>query len=202
MMSSLRKLFPLVLLVLLVPSANAQTYRASVRGTVYDVQRAVIPGATLKLTSQVNGETWTATSGAEGEYAISSLALGEYRLEAEAPGFPKQVLRITLLVNQEQRFDVTMEPGTTERVEIDFTKDVSLKHDSASIGTVIENREIVGLPLDGRNFYELTLLVPGAAPAAQGSADRCVATSPSVSMARAKTPTIFCLTAFTTSIRS
>ena len=45
-----------------------------------------------------------------------------------------------------------------------------LKKDSASIGTVIENRQVVGLPLDGRNFYELTLLVPGAAPAAQGSA--------------------------------
>ncbi len=170
MMSSMRKLFPLVLLLLLVSSANAQTYRASVRGTVYDVQHAVIPGATLKLTSQVNGEIWTTTSGAAGEYAISSLAAGEYRLEAEAPGFPKQVLRLTLLVNQEQRFDVTMEPGATGSVEIDFTKDVSLKKDSASLGTVIENRQIVGLPLDGRNFYELTLLVPGAAPAAQGSA--------------------------------
>ena len=45
-----------------------------------------------------------------------------------------------------------------------------LKKDSSSIGTVIENRQVVGLPLDGRNFYELTLLVPGAAPAAPGSA--------------------------------
>ena len=45
-----------------------------------------------------------------------------------------------------------------------------LKKDSASLGTVIENRQVVGLPLDGRNFYELSLLVPGAAPAAPGSA--------------------------------
>src|SRR5258705_12851708 len=45
-----------------------------------------------------------------------------------------------------------------------------LKKDSSDLGTVIENRQVVGLPLDGRNFYELSLLVPGAAPAAPGSA--------------------------------
>src|SRR3989441_11890339 len=45
-----------------------------------------------------------------------------------------------------------------------------VKKDSASLGTVIENRQVVGLPLDGRNFYELSLLVPGAVPPAQGSA--------------------------------
>jgi hypothetical protein len=46
----------------------------------------------------------------------------------------------------------------------------AVKEDSAAIGTVIENRQVAGLPLDGRNFYELSLLVPGAVPAAQGSA--------------------------------
>ena len=48
--------------------------------------------------------------------------------------------------------------------------DPHLKKDSASLGTVIENRQVTGLPLDGRNFYELSLLVPGAVPPAQGSA--------------------------------
>jgi len=124
----------------------------------------------VKLTSRENGEVWTANSGNQGEYSISSLALGEYRLEVEVQGFPKQVFKVTLLVNQEQRFDVTMELGPAERVDVDFTNDAILKKDSPAIGTVIENRQIVGLPLDGRNFYELSLLVPGAAPSAPGSA--------------------------------
>ena len=55
-------------------------------------------------------------------------------------------------------------------VAIDSTFEAHLKKDTASLGTVIENRQVTGLPLDGRNFYELSLLVPGAVPPAQGSA--------------------------------
>lgn len=169
-MQPLSKTLTLALLILFSSSAGAQTHRGSVRGTVYDPSHSVIPGAIIKLTSQETQEKRTVTSSAEGEYALSALPAGEYRLEVEVPNFPRQVVRITVLVNQEQRVDVTMELGTTERVDVNFTNDAFLKNDSAAIGTVIENRQITNLPLDGRNFYELSLLVPGAVPPAQGSA--------------------------------
>src|SRR6185503_18971335 len=80
--------------------------------------------------------------------------------------------KLVLQVNQEMRLNVVMEVARVSNVTIDavIQPPADLKQDSASIGTVIENRQVSGLPLDGRNFYELTLLVPGAAPAAPGSA--------------------------------
>src|SRR6185295_7356573 len=90
-----------------------------------------------------------------------------YRMLATAPGFLKVPQEFSLKVNQEVRVDVQLEVSG-DLVTIDITDE--LKRDSASLGTVIENRQVEGLPLDGRNFYELNLLVPGAVPAAQGSA--------------------------------
>lgn len=151
--------------------AGAQTHRGSIRGTITDPDGAVIPGATIKLVNQETNETRSGISGAEGAYAISSLLPGSYRVEVAASGFATFKQDVVLTVNQELRVDALLE---IERLQTDPYMIVSppshLKKDSATIGTVIENRQVENLPLDGRNFYELTLLVPGAAPAAPGSA--------------------------------
>ncbi len=169
-MKTLSQALALTLFLLFASTGGAQTHRGSVRGTIYDPNQAVIPGAIIRVIRQETQETRTVTAGAEGDYAISSLLPGEYRLEVEALNFARQAVRITVLVNQEERVDVTLELAATERVDINFTNDALLKNDSAAMGTVIENRQINNLPLDGRNFYELSLLVPGAVPPAQGSA--------------------------------
>ena len=148
-----------------------QTHRASVRGTVYDPARAVVPGATVTLTEAETGEARTTTTGEDGEYVLSSLRPGNYRVSVSAANFTTWSNTFTLLVNQELRVDAdlgvaTLVTGTSVLLPVPE----NLKKDSASLGTVIENHKIQGLPLDGRNFFELALLVPGAAPAAQGSA--------------------------------
>src|SRR2546425_657410 len=170
MMSSHRKLFPLVLLLLLSSVAAAQTYRAYLRGTVYDQNGAAIPGAQIHLTNVATGDSRTTVSSSEGQYAISSLQPGVYRIEVEMRSFRKHSERIEVLVNQEQRLDITLVVAGPDEGGIDSVYEPMVKKDSASLGTVIENRQVVGLPLDGRNFYELSLLVPGAVPPAQGSA--------------------------------
>ena len=169
-MSSHRKFFPLVLLVLLASSGVAQTYRGSIRGTIYDPNKAVVPGAQVKLIDGETGEQRTAMSGNDGEYSVSALKPGAYSLEVTYPNFKTSKLNIVVEVNQDMRADVTLSLGVVahEGMFIDAPK--NLDKDTSAIGTVIENRQVVGLPLDGRNFYELTLLVPGAAPAAPGSA--------------------------------
>jgi len=151
-----------------VISVQAQTYRGTVRGTIYDPNQAVIPGAEITLKSSETNESRTVKSGDNGEFSIASLKPGNYTLETTVPGFKKSVQQLNLGVNQEIRTNVEMVISGYDEVSIDVSSD--LKRDSASLGAIIDNRQVKGLPLDGRNFYELTLLVPGAVPAAPGSA--------------------------------
>ena len=169
MKPTFRTLFLLVLPILLSLPVLAQTHRASVRGTIYDSNQAVVPGASITITNVDTRESRTTTSGDNGEYGVSSLLPGRYQFEIERAGFVKQSMSIELLVNEIQRHDVTLNPaGPTSHAPV--AEEMILNKDSASLGTVIENRQITSLPLDGRNFYELSLLVPGAVPPAQGSA--------------------------------
>ena len=173
MISTNRKLLALVLLLLSASFALAQTHRASLRGTISDPAGAVIQGAQVKLINRDTGETRLTSTSERGEYTLSSLQPGLYRLEIAARGFALLAREFSLNVNQEERVDGQLQIATvSDPYSLDYfiVNGAELKKDSASIGTVIENRQVVGLPLDGRNFYELTLLVPGAAPAAQGSA--------------------------------
>jgi len=148
--------------------ANAQTYRGTIRGTVFDPNRAVIRGAEIILVNSETNEQRTVMSGDNGDYAISSLRPGSYQATVTVQGFRKYERRIDLAVNQEVRLDFEMVLSLGD-LTVDSTA-TDLKEDSASLGSVIENQQVKGLPLDGRNFYELTLLVPGAVPAAPGSA--------------------------------
>jgi carboxypeptidase family protein/TonB-dependent receptor-like protein len=171
-MSRVTKTFLLLVLFSFTSSANAQTHRGSVRGTVTDPNHAVIPGAKIGLMNNDTHENRVATSNANGEYAITSLPAGNYHLTVQAAGFERFPQRLELRVNQELRADMIMEVARVSDIAVDATilPPNELKKDSPSLGTVIENRQIQGLPLDGRNFFELGLLVPGAVPAAPGSA--------------------------------
>ena len=164
MKSNYRVLFLIVVSLLLAAPVLAQTHRASLRGTVYDVNKAAVPGMTITLTNTATGERRTTTSGEDGSYAISSLPAGVYELEVQEGAFRKYTKRFELLVNQEERHDISLEvagPAVVDEYSIESST-AGVKKDSASLGTVIENRQVTGLPLDGRNFYELSLLVPGA----------------------------------------
>ena len=169
--SNYRVLFLVVLSLLVVVSpVLSQTHRASLRGTVSDASQAVVQGAKITLTNVATGESRTTTSNDKGEYAIASLAAGVYKLTVESSGFMTFTLQIELLVNQVQRQDITLEVKGGDVFAVDAPFAAPLKKDTASLGTVIDNRQVTGLPLDGRNFYELSLLVPGAVPPAEGSA--------------------------------
>ena len=156
-------------LLLLPLPVSAQTHRGSLRGIVFDQNRAVITGADIKLTNRGTNEARRTTTDSEGEYALSSLQPGPYHLEISAPGFAAYPVEFELKVNQELRLDVELQIQSLTHPNDIVTPD-ELKKESPAISTVIENRQVETLPLDGRNFFELSLLVPGAAPAAPGSA--------------------------------
>ncbi|HKY03533.1 MAG TPA: carboxypeptidase-like regulatory domain-containing protein, partial [Blastocatellia bacterium] len=171
MIAKTRTAFILLLITLLAePYAIAQTHRGSIRGTVTDRNRAAIGGAAITVTHEGTGEQRDVTTNDEGQYVVSLLPPGSYRIEAEATGYKKYVQTLTLQVNQELRSDLSLEVGNITEELLVVAPGTALRKDSPAIGTVIENRQVTGLPLDGRNFLELSLLVPGAVPSAPGSA--------------------------------
>src|SRR2546428_8360261 len=152
-------------------SALAQNYRGAVRGRVTDSRGASIAGAQLKLIEEGTNETRIVKTDGNGDFTISLLRPGAYRLEVEKEGFHKSSETLVVRVNQEARLDVTLDVGGADIEPINVADAASpLKYEGASQGAVIDNRQVTGLPLDGRNFLELSLLTPGAAPPAQGSA--------------------------------
>jgi hypothetical protein len=154
-----------------IAAAHGQSVAGSVRGVIADPSGGHVPAATVSLTSQETGARRSAASDARGEFTITAVPPGEYRLEAEHQGFVKYSQTLTMEVNQDQEIRLEMGLAMTGKVTIEVDGTAPLvRTESAAMGGVIDNRQIVGLPLDGRNFYQLSLLLPGVAPAAEGSA--------------------------------
>ena len=164
------------LLILCLPvvstqfSAYGQTHRGSIRGTVVNRSGEAISNAAIKLVQEETNESRIVRADDQGEFTVAALPAGQYRIEVEQTGYNKHARLATLQVNQVLRLDITLDVGPITEDLIVTAPETSLRKDSPAIGTVIANRQITSLPLDGRNFLELSLLVPGAAPAAQGSA--------------------------------
>lgn len=147
-----------------------QTWRGVVSGRVTDSEEQPVAGAVLDIVEQETNRRRTSRSDSQGEFTFGSLPPGRYRLEVAQEGFRKHRQPIDLLVNQEMRIEIPLLPGlTTEEVTVTARREL-VKTDTAAASTVIDNFLIVNLPLDGRNFYELSLLTPGVLPPAQGSA--------------------------------
>ena len=150
-------------LSLLTPaSARAQGGNTgSIGGTVRDPQHLVVPGATVTVTETQSSLTRTVTSGPDGAFDFPGLQPGDYVLKVELAGFDTRQLALKLEVNQRVRTDVILQPaGLQEQVSVVET--IPLLHtNDIAIGEVIDQQQVRELPLNGRQFLELSLLVPG-----------------------------------------
>jgi len=156
-----------LLICLLLPLAAGGQ---SVRGTVTDGGRRVLDGVAVRLVHQETNRLRNALTDPRGEFTISNLAPGEYRIEAEREGYARQARQFVVLLNQDVTIEISLLAGQRkDTVQVTAVADV-LRTGSSALGGVVDNRHITGLPLDGRNFFELGLLLPGVAPAAPGSA--------------------------------
>ncbi len=164
------KLGLLLLLTLLAeaPSMVAQSHRASVRGRVTDAGGAPLRGADVRATQLGTNDRRTAVTDDAGRFAVPELAVGLYLVEVTATGYRGHTTRAELAVGQELWIDVPLTLSIEQGVEVNAPF-VPIDRDSTAMGTLIDRRQIAGLPLDGRNFLELALLSPGTAPAPQGS---------------------------------
>ncbi|HYM12406.1 MAG TPA: carboxypeptidase-like regulatory domain-containing protein, partial [Bryobacterales bacterium] len=142
--------------------ARGQVTTAEVVGSVVDASGGAISGAKIVITNADTGAAREAATDTAGDYAITLLPPGAYNLSAEAQGFRKFVQSgITLQVNQRARVDVAMQVGqVSETVEVSAAAP-QLESQSSSLGSVITEKFVDELPLNGRNFVQLAILSPG-----------------------------------------
>ena len=153
----------LVLFILLLAGvASAQTYTATVTGTISDPNGQPVPNVKVTATNKATNIATTAQTGDSGNFTIPFLPPGQYDIAAESTGFKRTVQNdITLEVNQTARLDMRLAVGeVTEQVVIQDAPPV-LQSENANVGQVITGRTTENLPLNGRSFQQLTLLVPG-----------------------------------------
>ncbi len=164
--------FSAVVLVLM-GACYEQTVNGTIDGTVLDAATVSTPvaGAAITVTNRDTNVKRSSVTDQRGRFTIATLPPGPYRLEAERSGYLKYTQDLQLEVDQEIRVDVQMLMANARTPDTVVTATQSpLRTESSTMGGVIDERQITGLPLDGRNFYQLSLLLPGAVPAAQGSA--------------------------------
>ena len=140
-----------------------QNVTASVTGTVTDNTGAVISSASIAAVNQRTGVEYPAKSNDAGRLHHHGAARsGATSFRAEAPGFKKLATnRVTLDVGQTARVNLKLEIGAvTEQVEVVGVNPI-LQTENAVVGEVITGSTVAALPLNGRNFAQLTLLTPG-----------------------------------------
>ncbi len=150
--------------MLATSAAFAQFESGSVLGTITDPAGSAVAGATVTLTNTRTGTSSEAKTSDSGEFLFVNQLLGSYRVRAAKEGFKTaDTSPFELTVNARQRVDLKLEIGTvSESVTITDAAAI-LESDTSSRGEVINPSQIAQLPLNGRAYADLTLLVPGVA---------------------------------------
>ncbi|HEU4770337.1 MAG TPA: carboxypeptidase regulatory-like domain-containing protein, partial [Pyrinomonadaceae bacterium] len=160
-----------VLILMFVFSSAAlaqQATKATLTGMITDPNGAVVAGVNVIVTQTATGSRRDTVSNDEGLYVLTDLPPGNYEIRVEAKGFSTKETKtpVRLQVGQTVTLNVALEVGVSESVVVELVPAAALidNRDSLVQG-VIAAREVESLPLNGRNFLELALLVPGNAPA-------------------------------------
>src|ERR1700730_12811785 len=158
----LRRLVFVFVFLSLTVHATAQGTSGSFTGTVSDSTGAVIPGAAVTATSVDSGRTWRTQTNDVGVYNLPAVPPGTYTLAVEAAGFKRLATNaLTLEVNQGARLDLKLELGTVgETIEVRGLSAL-LQTETTQLGSVISGTTTVNLPLNGRNFGQLSLAATG-----------------------------------------
>jgi outer membrane receptor protein involved in Fe transport len=163
----------LAMVIWLLPGLAFGQAVGAMSGIVTDSTGAVIPGVTIEVTNAATGQVRTAVTDSDGYYTVLQLPPGPYSIRGTLPGFKTAVREgITVTVETTARVDLQMSVGAVEEA-VTVTADAPLVETrTATLGTVIDEKKIAELPLNGRNFTQLGTLMPGvvAPPAALGGA--------------------------------
>lgn len=148
---------------------DAQQITGNLRGTVSDSSSAIIAGAAVTARQNETGLERTATTDGAGAYLLLELPVGHYELRVEKKGFQTYLRQgISLDVNESATIPVVLKVGAeSEQIKVNADADI-IQSTVTSLGSVVSEREILDLPLNGRNFTQLGLLQPGVVPLTPG----------------------------------
>jgi hypothetical protein len=150
---------------------------ATLRGRVEDASGAAVGGAKVVVTNLDTGQSQTAVSDGEGRYRFAYLPVGAYQLRAESNGFAPYGRELVLTLGQAADFTVRLSVAGIEESVVVNDAAGATEVSRAQLSETILPREVDGLPLNGRNYLDLALLVPGASRTNTGSVQRFAETS-------------------------
>ena len=144
---------------------HAQSTTGGLTGVIRDSDGGVVPGATVKATATATGTVLTAISDEAGQYLLRGLPVGAYTVQVELAGFQSvQVENVVVRVNEEVRLDVALRVGNlSESVTVSGIS-TTVETVSSTLKTVVDQKRIEELPLNGRNPTQLMQLVAGVIP--------------------------------------
>ena len=165
MISPVRRRTPLLALLVLFVSALAapgQTFRGGIAGIVQDASGAVVPNATINLIGTDTGYKRQAISSSSGDYGFQDLPLGPYSVTVTAAGFATTKID-AVVVRAGQIYSLAIKvplAGASQSVEVNAA-DVSLDTVSSTNNSVVNDKAVQNIPLNGRDFTQLVKIVPG-----------------------------------------
>ena len=153
-----------MLTIVLPMTARAQVSTGTILGNVNDPSGAIVSGATIVITNVDTGEIHTATSNSSGIYAVPDLPAGRYRVEVSAPTFQTETVEGVLLdVGEKRTINPALKVGAASAKVIVTATSATVDLDSAVVMPVVNDKTMVGLPLNGRDWASLASLQPGVA---------------------------------------
>jgi hypothetical protein len=160
-----------LLIVCLAAAAGAQDATGAIEGTITDRTAAAVAGARVTVRNVDTGLSRNVASGGDGHYRIGALPVGNYVVAVEAPQFAPFVQQpVQVNVNESVRSDVQLTVAATSETVTVAGRAPLVETSSNALGSVVSGREILDLPLNGRNFTQLGLLQTGVAPLTAGVA--------------------------------
>jgi hypothetical protein len=174
--------FLLAALIILMSSSSVlgQTTFGRVSGTITDSAGAAIPNASVTVSNPATNFSRTATTDNSGFYTVTNIPVGTYTLLVEMQNFKKAV-RQDNIINADSRLtvDVALETGQMSEVVVEVTpgSGETVNTTSGEVAKVIDNQQLSNLALNGRNYYQLLSLIPGAVATADDALDTNLATN-------------------------
>ena len=151
---------------LLANPARSQDATGRVIGNVLDQQGGLVPDARVTVTNTATGIAHSTNTNKDGYFEVLDLPIGSYNVTVEHEGFNKAVTQQQKLqINQSLRFDITLKVGTTSQTVTVEAQVTGVETVSPTLGQSVTSRQLVNLPLNGRDVLDLALLQPGVTEA-------------------------------------